>query len=65
MPRKRKANIARIQNLQGGGDTSSFKRQKSTGADSDSNRVLPQNILEELGKRDFFKLPFISQNEQK
>jgi hypothetical protein len=37
MPRKRKANIAQIQNLQGGGDTSSFKRQKSTGADSDSN----------------------------
>jgi hypothetical protein len=35
MPRKQKANIAWIQNLQGGGDTSSRKRQKSMELDSD------------------------------
>jgi hypothetical protein len=36
MPRKRKSSLARIQNLQGGGNTSS-KRQKSTGAESNSS----------------------------
>jgi hypothetical protein len=63
MPKKRKANIPLIQNLQGRGDTCSLKQQKSMGADSDSNLsdvnedmasnndvVLPQDILEELGK---------------
>ena len=37
MPRKRKSSIARIQNLQGGGNASSRKWQKSTGADSDDS----------------------------
>jgi hypothetical protein len=35
MPRKQKSTISCIQNLQGGGDTSSCKQQKSTEPDLD------------------------------